>query len=147
MLVLHLGAELRRLEQALAVPLQRVDLRLRGREAPATGAGQQPLVEERQVVASASDRVLGLIDQAVVLGVEDGVDGGEADVLVHAAVAGDVVRVEQLVVVGARCRRRADVDDVVGIGREQDADVVDRIGAVGDVDQELVAGAHGVGQI
>ena len=45
---------------------------------------------------------LGLIDQAVVLGMEDGVDGGEADVLVHAAVAGDVVRVEQLVVVGAR---------------------------------------------
>ena len=35
------------------------------------------------------------------LGVEHVVDGGEADVLVAAAVAGDEVRVEQLVVVGA----------------------------------------------
>ena len=52
----------------------------------------------------AEDRVHRLIDQAVVLGVEDGVDRGEADILVHAAVAGDVVHVEQFVVVGARCR-------------------------------------------
>ncbi len=45
--------------------------------------------------------------QPVVLRVEDVVDRGQADVLVAAAVAGDVVRVEQLVVVGARrCRRR-----------------------------------------
>ena len=43
-----------------------------------------------------------MLDQPVVLGVEDVVDGGQADVLVDAAVAGDVVRVEQLVVVGAR---------------------------------------------
>ena len=35
MLVLHLGAELAGLEQPLAVPLQRGDLRRRGREAPA----------------------------------------------------------------------------------------------------------------
>ena len=38
------------------------------------------------------------------LGVEDVVDRGQADVLVAAAVAGDEVRVEQLVVVGRRLR-------------------------------------------
>ena len=108
MLVLHLGAELAGLEQALAVPLQRVDLRLGGGEGRRRGAGQQPLVEERAGRCSARSDLHGLIDQAVVLGVEDRVDGGEADILVHAAVAGDVVRVEQLVVVGARpaARRR-----------------------------------------
>ncbi len=41
----------------------------------------------------------GVLDQPVVLGVEHVVDGGEADILVGAAVAGDEVRVEQLVVV------------------------------------------------
>ena len=82
------------------------------------------------------------------LGVEDVVDGGEADVLVHAAVAGDVVRVEQLVVVGevaasaaARCRRWCR-------RREQDRRLRDnRIGVVRDVDQELVARAHRVGEV
>ena len=48
----------------------------------------------------ASIDVLGVLDEAVVLGVEDGVDGGQPDVLVHAAVARDVVRVEQLIVIG-----------------------------------------------
>ena len=49
--------------------------------------------------------LLGVLDQPVVLGVEDVVDGGQADVLVGAAVAGDEVRVEQLVVVfgASRC--------------------------------------------
>ena len=103
MLVLHLGAELRRLEQPLAVPLQRVDLRLRRRERRRRGARNQPLAEEGQVVGR-KHHVLRVLDQPVVLGVEDGVDGGQADVLVHPAVAGDVVRVEQLVVVGAGAR-------------------------------------------
>ena len=67
-LVLHLGAELRRLEQALAVPLQRVDLRLR--RGQRSDRAQQPFVEEGQVVRG-QDRVLDLVDQAVVLGVED----------------------------------------------------------------------------
>ena len=107
MLVLHLGAELAGLEQPLAVPLQRVDLRLGRGEGRRRGAGQQPLGEEREVVALESD-LHGLIDQAVVFGVEDRVDRGEADILVHTAVAGDVVSVEKLVVVGSRpaARRR-----------------------------------------
>ena len=72
-LVLHLGAELRCLEQALAIPVQRIDLRLCG------GQGgdrrQQPLVQEGEILA-VQDHLLGVVDQPVVLGVEDGVDGG-----------------------------------------------------------------------
>ena len=104
MLVLHLGAELRRLEQALAVPLQRV--RSAARRRPASTAlthrrSAQPLVEEGEVACVGEHDVLGVLDQPVVLGVEHVVDGGQADVLVDAAVAGDEVRVEQLVVVVA----------------------------------------------
>src|SRR5262245_36314469 len=85
---------------------------------------------------------LGLIDQAIVLGVEDGVDSGEADVLVGTAVAGDVVRIEQLVVVEAwRWRRIRRVDDVVGIGQQRIAEGIEGIGGGGYVNQELVAGA------
>ena len=55
--------------------------------------------------------VLVVLDQAVVLGVEDRVDGGQADVLVAAPVAGDEVGVEHLVVVGERI---AVVGDQIG---------------------------------
>ena len=78
----------------------------------ARGRRQQPFIEEGQIVgldARGNDRVHRLVDQPVVLGMEDVVDGGEADVLVHAAVAGDVVRVEQLVVVGG-CPASATAD-------------------------------------
>ena len=71
------------------------------------------------VVASARTTCLGLLDQPVVLGVEDVVDGGQADVLVDAAVAGDVVRVEQLVVVAPSRRsvvRIAESDFDVAVG-------------------------------
>ena len=53
-------------------------------------------------VTAGEHRRLDLLDLPIVLGVEDVVDGGESDVLVAAAVAGDEVRVEQLVVVGRR---------------------------------------------
>ena len=115
-LVLHLGAELGGLEQALAVPDQRGDLRRRS-------SGQR----RRRSTASHSLRkarslgrehdFLGVLDQPVVLGVEDVVDGGQADVLVGAAVAGDEVGVEQLVVVDRRIVARvgqADFDVAVG---------------------------------
>src|SRR5262249_61690037 len=84
-LVLHLGAEPRRLEQALAVPLQGREVGRNGRD-----GREQPLVQEGQV-AGRQDHGLGVIDQTVVLGMEYGVDGREADVLVRAAVAGDIV--------------------------------------------------------
>ncbi|MCY1271468.1 hypothetical protein D9M70_200250 [compost metagenome] len=133
-LVLHLGAELGGLEQAFAVPHQRAtEVRQR------VDRLQQPLVDEGQVVGG-EDGLLGLLDQAVVLGVEHMVHGGQADVLVDPAVAGDVVRVEQLVVVGAGCRGVArhvvEVGGQAGGGR----------GAVGDVIEEGVAGVYGVGQ-
>ena len=60
---------------------------------------------------------LGVLDQPVVLGVEDVVDGGQADVLVGAAVAGDEVGVEQFVVVDRRVVagvEQADFDVAVG---------------------------------
>ena len=131
MLVLHLGAELGRLEQAFAVPDQSVDL------APACRQGSdiygKPLVEEREIVASARIDLLGVLDQPVVLGVEDVVDGGQADVLVDAAVAGDEVRVEQLVVVSTvrplPGLARPIVDVAVG-------ELAVRDGVVGDVDEE-----------
>ena len=62
--------------------------------------GSLATVEEAQVALEREEGLLDLINQPVVLGMEDRVHTGEADVLVHAAVAGDVVRVEQLVVVG-----------------------------------------------
>src|SRR6476620_5526282 len=73
-------------------------------------------------------------------GMEDGVYGGEADILVHAAVAGDVVSVEKLIVVGSG--RLRSTNDVVAVSNE----TAGGIGAVRDVDQELVAGGHRVGQ-
>ena len=77
-LVLHLGAELGGLEQALAVPLER------GRSATGRLATQ---IGVRSAFVDASGRrgqrwLLGLLDQPVVLGVEDLVHGGQADVLV-----------------------------------------------------------------
>ena len=139
MLVLHLGAEFRHLEQALAVPLQRGDLRRRCRQR--RDRRQQPFVEEGEILRR-QNRVLGLLGQPIVLGVEDRVDGGQADVLVHAAVAGHIVRVEQFVVIGAGRLRAA--DDAVVVPDETGRGV--RIRRVGDVDQELMAGADRIGE-
>ena len=85
--------------------------------------------------------------------VEDFVDGGEADVLVHAAITRYVVRVQQFVVIETGNLRdfgavddavsvEVAVDDVVCIsGEEARALVVDRIGRGGDVIQEGVTRA------
>ena len=86
-LVLHLGDELRRLEEALAV-------------APAGGPGTVPESARSGVAVIMRVDVGG---QPVVLGVEDRVDGGQPDVLVAATVTGDEVAVEQGVVVAGRC--------------------------------------------
>ena len=130
MLVLHLGAELGGLEQALAVPDQRGDLAPASVGRAGDGRSIQPFVDEGQVVGRQHD-FLGVLDQPVVLGVEDVVDGGQADVLVGAAVAGDEVGIEQFVVVDRRIVagvEQADFDVAVG-----DA-VRDRV--MGDVRQE-----------
>ncbi len=147
-LVLHFGTELGRLEQALAIPHQCVDCGLVGRQHGYRV--EQPLVDEGQVTRI-EHGVHGLRHQPVVLGVEDRMHGSQADVLVDPAVAGDVVRIEQLVVVGqvgAGLRVHRYGVAHVGIGiRHQYAIAEHRHGIVRDVGKELVAGAHGVGQV
>ncbi len=91
--------------------------------------------------------VLGLFGQPVVLGMEDRMNRRQADILVHAAVAGDVVRVEEIIVIdgiqaGLRIDDRASARDFIVISDRASA----WIGCLSDVDQELVAGADGAGQ-
>jgi hypothetical protein len=91
MLVLRLGAELRRLEQAFAVPLGVAD-DMAGRQ---VGACEQPLAGKGRIalVQSGLNESLRLTDEPVVLGVENVVDRGEPDIFVHAPIASDVVRI------------------------------------------------------
>ena len=96
MLVLHLGAEAGRLEEARAVPLEGCDLARCGGHR--RHVDSQPLVQECEIVRCECD-VLGVLDEPVVLGVEDLMDRGQSDVFVAASIARDEVRVEQLVVV------------------------------------------------
>ena len=98
-LILHLGDEAGGLEQALAVPcesrregIDRGAVAGRRQRGADRQVDEQPLVDECQI-AGGDERRLVLVDEAVVLGVEDSVDGGQADVLVAAPVAGDEVRV------------------------------------------------------
>ncbi|NRP23320.1 hypothetical protein LPJGGPFB_06590 [Ensifer adhaerens] len=146
MLILHLGTEFRGLEQALAIPLQSRNLFGCRRECGRSGVFNQPFLEEGEI-ARAQHRVLGLLDQPVMLGMEDRVDRGEADILVHAAVAGDVVRVEKLVVIGQIVASRSDGNGISGlriaIGRKHTG-VEHRYGIVRDVVEEGMAGAHRV---
>ena len=104
MLILHLGAELRSLEQAFAVPNEcSQPCRGRGDGRQIWQIGCQPFIDEGQVVGRQYD-FLGVLDKPVVLGMEDVVDGRQADILVGAAVAGDEMRIEQFVVINERLR-------------------------------------------
>ncbi len=146
-LILHLGAEARRLEQALAVPVERVDV---GGNVVQRGEGRhEPLVDEVEI-AGRDDDILDLLGEAIVFRVEDVMDGCQPDVLVAAAVAGDEVRVEQFVIVLTECYRieRA-AGHVVGVSRQQlvrrpRIAVVVAIGggSMRDVVDEGMAGAH-----
>ena len=72
-------------------------------------------------------------------GVEHVVDRRQADILVDAAVAGDEVRVEQLVVVfGVAIARGAQANGDIAVGN-----LPDRHGLMGDVREESVTGAKG----
>ena len=78
------------------------------------------------------------------------VDGGQGDVLIATAVAGDEVPIEEFVVVGPRNRRRSRssgieiIDDAVAVRRHEHAGLaVHRVGAMRDVVEEGVAGAEG----
>src|SRR5262249_14847798 len=86
---------------------------------------------------------------------------GEADVLVRTAVAGDVVRVQELIVVlevlaGRRIEGNGIASDVVGVGNKLvvrisgdaiGSGIEDRDRVVRDGNQELGAGAHRMGDI
>ncbi len=115
--------------------------------------GHHPVVDVAGgVTLGDQDGLLDLIDQPVVLGMEDRVHTGEADVFVHAAIAGDVVRVEQLVVVGEIVSGSGSIGwalptSVSASGYELAGRVDHRRGVVCNVDQELVSGAHGIGQV
>ncbi|MNZ20390.1 hypothetical protein D3C78_374450 [compost metagenome] len=139
-LVLHLGAELGGLEQALAIPFQGCDS-FRGSRNRAYRS-QQPLVEEGQVVGC-QDHVLGVFQQAIVFRVENMVNGGQADVFVDPAITCDVVGIQQLVVVEAGSGRWA-TGYIIGIRSQGGAGLaVERIGGMSDVVEEGMAGAHG----
>src|SRR5215510_7433218 len=93
-----------------------------------------------------------MIDESIVLGVEDRMDSGETDVLVDAAVASDVVRVEQLVIVseigsGERIKRLRIAGEGVVIGGKIAQCVEYRYCVVCDVNQELVTGTHCVSEV
>ena len=144
MLILHLGAELRRLEQAFTVP---DETSLGGRHC--RNVGREPLVQEchglrlrgavsKHGLSIGQDHRLRVLDEPVMLGMEHMVDGGQADILVGAAVAGDEVRVQELVVVcpvfGRSVFRIAESDLDIAIGESG------RDSVVGDVCEKGVAG-------
>ena len=94
----------------------------------------EPLIDESKI-DQGKHCVLGVLDEPIVLGMEHVMDGSQADVLVHAAVAGDEMCVEQLVVVfGVAVARIGQTDSDVAIG-----DLADRHGLVCDIGEE----AHG----
>ena len=87
-------------------------------------------------------------------GVEHVVDGGQGDVLIDAAIAGDEVGVQELVVIKSRVRRRSAgtaAYHTVGIGQQKRGGLArasgtttsDRTGVMGDVGEEVATGANG----
>ncbi len=143
MLVFHLGDEAGCLEEAFAIPDEILEIGRNGGD-----IDQQPLVEERDIaIRRRLERdLLGLLDHAVVFAMEDVMDGRQADILVPAPIAGDEMRIQELVVIldvlppGVGCDRVA--CHVIGIGGE-DAGGEDRNGRVRDVIEERMARAEG----
>ena len=127
MLILHLGHELGRLEQARAIPCQRFH-RHGGQIDRRTQRRSQPFVQEfrrRQQVAGIRQNrprirkkdVLHQLNLTVVFGMEHVMHRGQGDVLVRAAITRDIVAIQQLVVIGAgrlTLCRHADVGVRIG---------------------------------
>ncbi|MNF32127.1 hypothetical protein D3C84_129070 [compost metagenome] len=138
-LILHLGRNLGRLEQALAVPHQHRQIRRDRRD-----RGSQPLVQQ-VYIAGVEQCLLDLVDLSIMFGMEDVMHGRQADVLVHAAVAGDVVRVEQFVVVLKIAPRQGIEGNgitglVIGVRGENARGAEHRHRVVRDVVEEPMAG-------
>ena len=98
----------------------------------------------RIVVHLGQDHFLQVSHQPVVFRVEDVMDGGQADVLVTAPIAGDVVSIEQLVIVIAARIRAVEIPEAdLGIAVR---DPAGRKGIVRDVVQEGMSGAGRAGR-
>ena len=133
-LVLHFGCEPRRLEQVFAIPFALLNAigQIRPRKEPLAHKG-------RIVVHLGQDHLLQVPDQPVVFRVEDVMDGGQADVLVSAPIAGDVMSIEQLIIVIAARIRAVEIPEAdLGIAVR---DLAGRNGIVRDVVQEGMSGA------
>ena len=101
-LVLHFRHKSGGLKKALAIPVQGGYARRSTGDLGHSGqVGHQPFVDDGQASAGQDGLLVGL-HQPVVLGVKHRVNGGQANVLIAAAVTGDVVTVQQFVVVSAR---------------------------------------------
>ena len=161
-LILHLGGEARGLKQALALPVQRVgegqliqsrqggEVRRKPRD-----VGREPLVDKGRV-RRAQDGQLLRFDLAIVLRVEHVMNGGQADILVAAPVAGGEVGVQQFVVIGHLSATEVRGDriarHVIGISLDHQGPGRGRVavrvehraghGGVGDVVEKGVRGAH-----
>src|SRR3546814_9486084 len=73
---------------------------------------EQPFIDERQI-ARLQDFELVRFDLPIVFGMEDMVNGGQADILVAAAVAGDEMPVEQFIVIfGVGPGQRVELDRI-----------------------------------
>ena len=112
-LILHFGRELGDLEQALAIPGQGCGRC--GCNILLSDRRHQPFVDEGQL-ATGKNGLLHLVDLTVMLGVENVVDGGQAEVLVAAAVTRDVVAIQQFVVIGLVLAELVRDDGVAGFG-------------------------------
>ena len=93
-----------------------------------------------------------MLDQPVVLGVEHVVDGGEHDVFIGPAIAGDEMLIEQFVVIfGIPAGHGIDHDGVsrhhVGIRNKHAECIYDRCRIMGDVEDQGRAGTQGGGGV
>ncbi len=139
MLILHLVAEASGLEQPLTVPLQGRDGRRSGGNSHHRNG--EPRVQQGQVVGSEQlgfDR----LKQTIVFRMKHIMDRRQCNVFVAAPVTGDVVKIQQFVVVEAGGRwGRGRIDHSIGIsglaGR--------RCSAVGNVVEKSVACSQGTG--
>ena len=102
MLVLHFGGETGCLEQTFAIPVERALDRRESAAWQRLDIRRKPFVQKGEItVLSGSNRpLLDLLDNAVVLGMEDVVNRGQADVLIATPVTGDEMRVKEFVIIG-----------------------------------------------
>ena len=101
MLILHLGGEFCRLEQAFTIPLQpssessQISITGQsGRESNIVSEGHtQPLVDTLQVTAAQNRELVGL-KHTIMLAMKNTMDGREGDIFVTTTIAGHIVSIQ-----------------------------------------------------